>query len=108
MTPSRSPPIEAVRLPARANLLLHQLREFLQLDLVQVRNHPASHAGTGPRQEMVTLAGQYRWCVRRLLAGRPDKKVDEVFATLVNQGRDRAAVHVIQTPPDQRKSLTAE
>src|SRR5260370_21514734 len=57
---------------------------------------------------MVTLTSQrfrsYLWA----LPGWPDKQVDKMLAPLVNQGRDRPAVQIIEASTDQEKSLSRE
>src|SRR5436190_10140780 len=84
------------------------LLEKLQIVNVHVRNSPVVKVRVSPVQKLISLA-----CYRFRSFGYirpcwPNKKVDKVFAPLVNQRRDWSVIQIIQAATNQRKSLTGK
>src|SRR6266481_9872024 len=89
-------------------LCVELLLKRLQIVSVNVGNGPVVEVGVSPMQELIALARYRLWssgCIGRC---RPNKQVNEMLAPLVNQGRHRPVIQIIQTATDQRKSLTGE
>src|ERR1700730_1706603 len=89
-------------------LLFELLLKSLQIVIAHVRNSPVVEVRINPVEKLITLA---RYCLRSsgcIGRCRPNKQVDEMFASLVNQRRHRPVIQIIQTATDQRKSLTGK
>src|SRR5437867_511240 len=80
------------------------LLKSLQIVNVNVRNSPVVEVRINPVQKLITLARYYlrsSGCVGRC---RPDKEINEMFPSLVNQGRYRSVVQIVETAADQGKT----
>src|SRR5947208_14118065 len=84
------------------------LLEKLQIVDVHVRNSPVVKVRVSQVQKLISLAGYgFRsFCFVR--SCWPNKKVDKVFATPINQPRHWPVIQVIQAAANQRKSLTGK
>ncbi len=84
------------------------LLEKLQIVNVHVRNSPVVKVRVSPVQKLISLAGYgFRsFCFVR--GCWPNKKVDKVFATPINQRRHWPVIQVIEAAANQRKSLTGK
>src|SRR5205823_9667214 len=76
--------------------------------VAHVGNSPVVEVRIDPMQELVTLARQglagssgSRFC-------RPNKEINEMFASLVNQSCYRPIVEIIKATPKQGKALAAK
>src|SRR6266436_2078062 len=84
------------------------LLKSLQIVNVDVGNSPVVEVRVNPVQKLISLARYYlrsSACIGRC---RPNKKVNEMLAPLVNQRRHRPVIQIIQTATNQRKSLTGK
>src|SRR5271165_5636080 len=93
---------------SRPTLALDQQPKLSQFALVQVRDSAKRHPGLTPLNEMKPL--QRRRLGRGSVARRrrPDEEIDGMLAALVNQGRHRPAVQIVEAPADQRETLGHE
>src|SRR6266496_3364063 len=84
------------------------LLEKLQIVDVHVRNSPVVKVRVSPVQKLISLAcyGFRSLCFVR--GCWPNKKVDKVFATPINQRRHWPVIQIIQAAANQRKSLTGK
>src|SRR5207247_5463635 len=84
------------------------LLEKVPIVNVHVRNSPVVKVRVSPVQKLIPLPC-YRFrsfcCVRRRW---PNKKVDKVFASSVNQRCHGPVIQIIQAAANQRKSLTGK
>src|SRR6267143_3729989 len=89
-------------------LFFEELLKLLQFFLVNVRNSPVVQVRFYPVQKLITLA---RYCLRSSgFVGRcrPNKQVNKMFASLVNQRSHRPVIEIIQTATNQWKSFTGK
>src|SRR5881227_1041888 len=96
------------RTPASPNLrrAAPVFGELLELRGFEVGDGPESHAVLRPVHDVIALAlGTLR---RRLAGGGPDEQVDDVLVALIDQGRDRPAVEVVEPGAGQRKARGRE
>src|SRR6267378_2899457 len=89
-------------------LFFEELLKLLQFFLVNVRNSPVVQVRFYPVQKLITLA---RYCLRSSgFVGRcrPNKQVNKMFASLVNQRSHRPIIEIIKTSPNQGKSVAGK
>src|SRR5213080_2569357 len=89
----------------RHTLFFEKLLKLLQLFLVNVRNSPVVQVRFYPVQKLITLA---RYCLRSsgfIGRCRPNKQVNKMFASLVNQRSHRPVIQIIQTATNQWESF---
>src|SRR5207249_4606015 len=82
------------------------LLKSLQIVNVNVRDSPVVKVRVRPMQQLIALTGDcFRspCCIRGC---RPNKKVNKMFASPINQRRYWAVIQIIKATTNQRKSLT--
>src|SRR5437899_5619768 len=89
----------------RHTLFFEKLLKLLQLFLVNVRNSPVVQVRFYPVHKLITLA---RYCLRSsgfIGPCGPNKQVNKMFASLVNQRNHRPVIQIIQTATNQWESF---
>src|ERR1700730_4623087 len=84
------------------------LLKSLQIVIAHVGDSPVVEVRVNPMQELIALVC---YCLRSsgfIGRCRPNKKVNEMLASLVNQCGHRPVIQIIQAATDQRKSLTGK
>src|SRR3954451_9909975 len=84
------------------------LLKRLQIVDVNVGHSPVVKVRVRPMQQLIALA---RHCFRgpfRISGGRPNKQVNEKFASSINESCYWPVIQIIQATADERKSLTRE
>src|SRR5262249_39122990 len=89
-------------------LLFQQSGALAQFGEVQLGDKPVAHAGLGPVDQVVTLSRELVLLLDRGVVRRPDKEINEMLASLINQRRDRTAIEVIHAATDESESLLGE
>src|SRR5439155_9206254 len=82
-------------------LFLNQVYELSQFAFVEVGDGPVGHAGLRPLQEVIALACHHSGRCFGARCRGPDEEIDGMLAALVNQGRYRPVVEVVEAPADQ-------
>ena len=89
-------PLQACNGPS----LFQQPCAFLQFRQIQLGHEPIRHTGLVPVDQVVSLTRQLLFFCGDRVVGRPDKQINEVLASLVNQSRNWAIVEVVQAAAD--------
>src|SRR5437899_12977575 len=92
----------------RHKLFFKKLLKLLQLFLVNVRNSPVVQIRFYPVQKLITLARYYLRSSGFIGRCWPNKQVDKMFASLVNQRSHCPVIQLIQTAANQSKSCTGK
>jgi hypothetical protein len=71
------------------------LLKSLQIVSANIGNSPVVEVGVNPMQKLIALARYRLRGPARIRFCRPNKKVNEMFAPLVNQGRHRPVIEII-------------
>ena len=89
----------------RRNLLLETLLEGLQVAVANIRNTPVIEILVDPMEQVVTLTCHGLFSFARTRCYWPEKQVNEMFASLVNQGCHRVVIEIIKAPSNQRETF---
>src|SRR5438552_9512420 len=92
----------------RMSLFLETLLESLQIVSVNVGNGPVIEVGVSPMQKLIALA---RHCLRsfgRVRFYRPNKQVNKMLPSLIDQRRHRPVIEIIEAASNQRKSFVGK
>ena len=90
------------------SLSFKQLLETLQVVNVDVRYRPVSEVAVAPMDQVIAFPLNH--CLRYAILGRcwPNKQINKMFASLVNQSCYRVVIEVIKAAANQRKTLAGK
>ena len=91
----------------RGDGALDGLREVVEFGGIQIGHRPEGHAGLVPMNQVIAAQGE-GFIGRRTAGFRPDKEVDEMLLTLIDERGDGAVRQIIQPPADEREALCGE
>src|SRR5678816_3260572 len=91
-----------------ALLFLQRLLETSQLGRIEVGDRRIDHARAAPSDQIVATQARVNDACPDALFRRPDEKIDEMLAPLVNERRHGPVVQVIQATAEQGESLARE
>src|ERR1700737_4909870 len=92
----------------RPSLFFEALLESLQLVSVNVGNCPVVEVGVSPMQKVITLARNRLCSFGRVRLCRPNKQVNKMFSSLINQRRHRPVIEVIEATANQWETLAGK
>src|SRR5229473_6580624 len=90
------------------NVAFEKFLKGPQVCFVNVGNGPVIKVGVSPIQKAIALARDQFGGLVRTGFFRPNKQIDEMLASLVNQRRYCPVIEIIETAANQRKSLTGK
>jgi len=82
------------------DLPFKKLFRILQVANTDVGYRPVSEVAINPVQKVIAMARDRFCAFSRVRFYRPNKKVNEMFAPLVDQRRHRSVIEIIKTTTD--------
>ena len=73
-----------------------QLREFLQVSPVHIRDRPVFHPSCSPADKVVAALSQELLPCIQVPARGPDEEIDDVLSAVVDEGGDSPAVEKVE------------
>src|SRR5947208_3267858 len=95
-------PVKSYR-SVRPSLFLEALLESLQVTVANVGNCPVVEVGVSPMQKVIALARDCLCSFARVRFCRPNKQVNKMFPSLIDQRRHRPVIEVVEATTNQRK-----